>query len=98
MLNPTVSSTANPGIAGALKSVTDYLNGTDGPLAASKAVYDKLQTSLSKQLEKLDSARSDYSAQLTKTYSAMQSRLLQFKATQSYLEQQIAAWNNTGNN
>lgn len=93
MLNPTVKDADHPGIAGALKSVTDYLNGTDGPLAASQASYEKLKTSLDKQLEALDQRRADYSAQLTKTYSAMQAKLIQFKATQSYLDQQIKAWN-----
>ena len=96
MLNPTVQTTDNPGIAGALKSITDYLNGTDGPLASSTATYNKLKESLQDQLDKLSDQRSAYSDQLTKTYSAMQTRLLQFKATQSYLEQQIAAWNNSG--
>jgi flagellar hook-associated protein 2 len=93
MLNPTVPSATNKGIAGALKDVTDYLNRSDGPLASSKAVYDKLRESLQDQLDKLGTDRADYTAQLTKTYSAMQSQLLKFKATQSYLDQQIEQWN-----
>ena len=93
MLNPTVQSATNPGIAGALKGVNDALNGTDGPLAASKATYEKLQTSLQKQLDKLEEGRSKYSESLTKTYSAMQSQLLRLKSTQSYLDQQIKSWN-----
>lgn len=95
MLNPTVSSATNPGVAGALKTVTDALNATDGPLASSKAIYDKLQVSLQAQLDKIGTDRSAYSERLTKTYSSMQTRLLQLKATQSYLDQQIAAWNAT---
>jgi len=97
MLNPTVQSTDNPGVAGALKAITDRLNGKDGPLASSEATYTKLKESLQDQLDKLSDRRASYSEQLTKTYSAMQSRLLQFKATQSYLEQQIAVWNNSSN-
>jgi flagellar hook-associated protein 2 len=93
MLNPSLPDAGNPGIAGALKEVTDFLNGTDGPLASSKAIYDKLKDSLQDQLDKLSENRADYSTQLTKTYSAMQTRLLQLKATQSYLEQQIQVWN-----
>lgn len=93
MLNPTVQSATNPGIAGALKNVTDYLNGTEGPLAASKATYEKLQVSLQKQLDKLSEDRGQYSESLTKTYSAMQSQLLKLKSTQSYLDQQIKSWN-----
>jgi flagellar hook-associated protein 2 len=97
MLNPTVQDADHLGIAGALKNMTDFINRADGPLASSKSIYDKLQTSFAKQLDKLSLDRTDYTAQLTKTYSAMQTRLLQFKATQSYLEQQIQAWNSSSN-
>lgn len=93
MLNPAAKDADHPGIAGALKSVTDYVNGIDGPLAASQASYEKLRDSLAKQLDKIDQQRTDYSAQLTKTYAAMQARLAALKATQSYLEQQIKVWN-----
>lgn len=97
MLNPTVPDTNNPGIAGALKSVTDYLNGTDGPLAASAASYDKLKASLKKQLEALDTSMGTYEAQLTKTYSAMQARLTQLQGVRSYMEQQIKVWSQDNN-
>ncbi len=92
MLNPSVVDAGHPGLAGALKTVTDYVNGTDGPIAASQASYDKLQKSLQKQLDDLSTDKGNYSDQLTKVYATMQTRLLQFKATQSYLEQQIKAW------
>jgi len=93
MLNPSAPDATHIGIGGALKSITDYVNGTEGPLAASRATYDKLVKSYQEQLDKINVSRTNYEAQLTKTYTAMQSRLLQFKATQSYLEQQIAIWN-----
>ncbi|BAK64953.1 flagellar hook-associated protein 2 [Sphingobium sp. SYK-6] len=95
MLNPTVPSASNPGIAGALKDVTDYLNGPDGPLTSSTTTYDKLKASLQKDLDKLDEQRGTYSDQLTKTYGNMQTRLLKLQATQSYLDQQIKAWNSS---
>lgn len=94
MLNPSTPDAANPGLGGALKGITDFLNGTDGPLASSAAVYDKLKASFTDQLENLDTRMDTYEAQLTKTFGAMQTRLLAFQATQSYLEQQIQIWNN----
>lgn len=97
MLNPTVPGPNNKGIAGALKDVTDFLNASDGPLASSKAIYDKLKTSLQKQLDKLSEDRTDYSDRLTKTYAAMQAQLSRLNATKSYLEQQVKAWNSSGN-
>lgn len=95
MLNPTVADANHPGIAGALKNVTDYLNATDGPLASSAAVYDKLKASLTDQLEKLDERMENYEERLTLTYSAMQTKLLALKATQTYLTQQISVWTNS---
>ncbi|MCW2364912.1 flagellar hook-associated protein 2 [Sphingobium sp. B7D2B] len=92
MLNPAVPSATQPGIAGALKDITDYVNGSEGPLASSAAIYGKQKAALEKELEKLDDQRSTYSTQLTATYSKMQTRLLQFQATQSYLEQQVKIW------
>lgn len=98
MLNPTTSTAANPGLGGAMKSITDFLNATNGPLASSAAVYDKLKTSLATQLTKLDESMTKYSDQLTKTYSAMQTQLLALKSTQTYLTQQISVWTNSNNN
>lgn len=96
MLNPAVASPTNPGIAGALKAVTDAVNGTDGTLARSKANYENLRKEYEKQAEKLNNDMTAYQAQLTSTYSAMNSRLAALRATQSYLEQQVQVW--TGGN
>lgn len=94
MLNPTTPSTTNPGVAGALQGIVDYVEGDSGPLTASNNTYTKLATNLGKQLDKVNSDKTDYSARLTTTYTAMQSRLLAYQSTKSYLDQQIAAWNN----
>jgi flagellar hook-associated protein 2 len=95
MLNPAVVDADHPGIAGALKGVTDYLNGTNGPLASSSSVYDKLKASLADRQERLDAQMGSYEERLTLTYTAMQTKLLALKATQSYLTQQISVWTNS---
>jgi flagellar hook-associated protein 2 len=97
MLNPSVKTATNPGLAGLMDSVRDKIQMTDGPLKSTQKKYDLLASELSKQLEKLDDQMTNYEEQLTKTYSAMESRLTAIKATQSYLEQQIAMWNNSDN-
>jgi flagellar hook-associated protein 2 len=94
MLNPTVKDATHIGIAGALTSINAYLTGDKGPLTSSQSIYDKLSTSYQKQLDKVNEDKTSYSDRLTTTYAAMQGKLLQFKATQSYLEQQIAMWQN----
>ncbi len=97
MLNPAVTSTANPGLAGAMKTVSDALQATNGPLDASKAKFTTLQAALAKQLEQLNSDMDDYEARTSSIFSAMDTQLAGLKATQSYLTQQIAAWNSSGN-
>lgn len=94
MLNPTTKDATHIGIAGALSSIKDYLTSEKGPLTSSQAIYDKLGTSYQKQLDRVNEQKTDYSARLTTTYAAMQGQLLRFKATQSYLEQQISMWQN----
>lgn len=94
MLNPTTRDATHIGIDGALKQISDYLNSDDGPLSASANIYDKLGKDYTDQMTKLTDSKAAYSDQLTTTYAAMQTKLLQFKATQSYLEQQVAAWQN----
>lgn len=93
MLNPTKSTDANPGIAGALAKVTTYLTADAGPLATSSSTYTKLKDKLQDQLDTLDTKMTTYEDQLTATYTAMQSQLTALKAQQTYLTQQIASWN-----
>jgi flagellar hook-associated protein 2 len=95
MLNPTVSSDANLGLAGAMKKVRDAIQGDGGALAASQRKYKALQTDLTDQLSKLDKDMTDYEARMTAIYSKMESQLTTLKATQSYLEQQVAVWTNS---
>ncbi|WP_336959613.1 flagellar filament capping protein FliD [Sphingobium aquiterrae] len=97
MLNPSTSTATDLGLDGVVKQIRDNLESDDGPLASSKSKFDKLQASLADQLDKLNIDMDNYEARLTKTYAAMDKQLTALKATQSYMEQQIAAWNNTGN-
>lgn len=94
MLNPAVSTDTAPGIAKAMQKVRDSLQADGGALAASKAKYAALQASLADQLEKLDTEMDNYEARLSQTFANMDRQLTALKATQTYLEQQIAVWNN----
>lgn len=92
MLNPTVSTPASPGLAKAVETMRDSLQADGGALAASKKKYDSLKADLTKQLEKLDRDMENYEERLTATYAKLDAQLAAFKATQSYLEQQVAVW------
>lgn len=95
MLNPAVATATNPGLAGMMDAVRDRVQVKDGALAQAQVKYEALAKSLSEQLEKLDTQMTDYEAQLTTVYSKMETRLTALKATESYLKQQIEAWNNS---
>lgn len=95
MVNPKVSTTANPGLAKLMDTVRDNIEKEDGPLKLAQERYDTLAEELTEQLEKLDTQMTDYEAHLTKIYAAMETRLSALKATQSYLDQQIKVWNNS---
>lgn len=93
MLNPPTSTASDPGISGALKSITDSLLAEGSSFTASQNKYKALQESLADQLDKLNTDMDNYETRLTAVYAKMESQLSAFKATQSYLEQQIAVWN-----
>lgn len=97
MLNPAVTSPTNPGLAGAMAKLNTAITGTSGALIVSQKKYDQLQKALADDQAKLDADMSKYSDQLTATYSKMQATLTALKATQTYVTQQIAVWNNSSN-
>ncbi len=95
MVNPKVSTTANPGLSALMDTVRDNIEKDDGPLTLAQERYEALSDEFTEQLEKLDTQMADYEDHLTTIYAAMETRLSALKATQSYLEQQIEVWNNS---
>ncbi|WHO38259.1 flagellar filament capping protein FliD [Sphingobium sp. AP49] len=93
MLNPTMPTADNPGLSKLMDTVRDNLELDNGSLKLAQARYETLADDLTEQLEKLDEDMADYETRLTSIYSAMQTKLSALNATQSYLQQQIDAWN-----
>ena len=62
----------------------------------SKSLAEKAET-LTEQLEAIELRESAYKARLEKQFGGLDAKLAAFKATQSYLEQQIEMWNNQNN-
>jgi flagellar hook-associated protein 2 len=98
MLNPSVSSAATPGLDGLVGNIRTRLEADNGPLASSQARFDKLKATLAAQLDKLDTDMTNYETRLSAVYAQMDKQLASLKATQSYMTQQIAAWNNSSSN
>lgn len=93
----THNETTDPGIAFALDAIRDKAVGANGAIdRVSRSLADK-QKSLADQLAKVEEREDAYRARLEKQYGALEAKLAAFKATQSYLEQQIKLWTNQGN-
>ena len=94
-LNGDVSSatiTVDAGLGGALKAIRDSLRGADGPLANAQAAAKKETDAIADDQTKLDALVASYNARLTTSFSTMDTRVAAYKATQSYLTQQIDLW------
>jgi flagellar hook-associated protein 2 len=93
----THNETTDPGIAFTLDAIRDAAVATDGVLDRVSKSLDAKSETLADQLDKVEVRESAYRARLEKQYGSLDAKLAAFKATQSYLEQQIEIWNNQKN-
>ena len=84
--------TIDPGLGGALKSIRDALFANEGPLASSNSRLQQNAKEIAEDREKMDARMTAYRDQLVTSYAAMEKRVSAFKATQTYLDQQIKMW------
>lgn len=101
LFNPRRDAThteqSDPGIAFALDAIRDKAVGTDGAIDRVSKSLDAKKENLLDQLEKIEEREDAYKKRLEKQYGTLEARLASFKATQTYLEQQIKLWTNQGN-
>lgn len=84
--------TVDPGLGGALQSIRDALKASSGPFAASKERLNGEAEQIAEDREALERRSQAYYDQLVSQFTAMERQVSAFKATQSYLEQQIKMW------
>jgi flagellar hook-associated protein 2 len=84
--------TIDAGLGGALQSIRDALRAREGAFAGAQQRLGKEADRIAEEREKLELTSSKYYNQLLTTFTAMESRVSAFKATQSYLDQQIKMW------
>ena len=89
---------SDPGIAFVLDSIRDRAIGTDGVIDRVTKSLNSRKETLADQLENIEMREDAYRARLEKQYGSLDAKLAAFKATQTYLEQQIKMWTNQGNN
>lgn len=85
------------GLAAALSNLNSALTGTNGSLYTSTQLLTKQSTLLTEQAQKVESNATALRERLTKQFAAMDARVSAYKATQSFLEQQVKIWSNSDN-
>jgi len=81
------------GLAAAFQAIADRATSTVGGLGASQANYTRQQTSLATQQQKAKDDAETLRTRLTKQFSGTDARVSAYRSAQSFLSQQINAWN-----
>ncbi len=81
------------GLSKALGDMKTRLTQADSPLAIASSRYERLGTTIAKERVRMEDENARLIDRLTKSFSGMDRRVAQLKAVQSYVEQQVAAWN-----
>ncbi|MFW2829618.1 flagellar filament capping protein FliD [Sphingomonas sp. ID0503] len=87
--------TVDRGLLNALNDVASSLTASGGALYSANERLTKAQKDVEAQKTKLDESSAKMKANLTRQFAAMDSRVAAYKSTQSFLEQQVDAWNNS---
>ncbi len=81
------------GIGAALTRLSNELSSTSGSLYATTERLTKQQASIAEEKQKVEDKAAALKTRLTAQFAAMDARVAAYKQTQSFLEQQIDAWN-----
>jgi flagellar hook-associated protein 2 len=85
--------TATTGLSKALKDVDDRMTSLNGPLSTAAVRYERVAKAVAKERERMETDNTRLIDRLTKSFSGMDQQVARLKAVQSYVEQQVAAWN-----
>lgn len=87
-------STSNPaGLSVVLGALAKSATSTTAGLGASTARYTAAQSDVAKEQDKITAQADQMTTRLTQQYASMNSRVSAYKSTQTFLTNQIAAWN-----
>lgn len=89
--------TIDPGLGGALQSIRDALRAGSGAFATTQKRLTDEAARISKDSDDLTIRSDKYYNQLLTSFTAMDRQVSAFKATQSYLDQQVKLWTNNQN-
>ncbi|WP_284734756.1 flagellar filament capping protein FliD [Sphingosinicella terrae] len=86
--------TVEPGLGGALQAIRDSLRASSGPFATTRDRLEEEAEDIADDRTVMETRADKYYNQLLNTFTAMERQVSAFKATQSYLEQQVKIWTN----
>lgn len=84
--------TIDPGLGGAMQMLRDSLRASNGPFAGSSERLSAEAKLIARDREALETRSEKYYNQLLAQFTAMERQVSAFKATSTYLEQQVKMW------
>ena len=90
------SADGSSGLSAILTALTTQATSATVGLGASSASYTASQTKVADQQSEVADEKTAMTTRLTAQFSSMQSIVASYKSTQSFLTNQIAAWNKSG--
>ena len=92
MLEPVIENETNIGLSGALDAISSRLQDEDGALAQAQERLDAIRESIEERREKITDEGDRLREQLQTTFAGLERQLSVLRATQSYVEQQFASF------
>lgn len=89
--------TVDPGLGGAIQAIRDSIRARSGAMAKSQERFNADAKEIASDQSKLEMRSKAYYDRLLNSFTGMERRVSAFKATQSYIEQQVKAWNSNNN-
>lgn len=86
---------ATAGLSSALSAMKDRLTGAGGAFTVASSRYERIGTAIAKERVRMEDDNVRLVDRLTKSFGGMDRQVAQLKAVQSYVEQQVAAWNSS---
>lgn len=92
MLEPVIANETNIGLSGALDAISSKLQDESGALAQAQERLDTIRESIEERRVKISDESDRLREQLQNTFAGLERQLSVLRATQSYVEQQFASF------
>lgn len=85
------------GVSAALAAIATTASSNTYGLGASENRYEKAQVEVAEDVQKAIAAADDTRTRMTRQFASMDAIVASYKATQTFLQQQVDAWNQSNN-